>query len=65
VAPGKLAKTHVYGYLLATVSAAGSNKTDPIHFEFREVPEQAASAEVIQRFGPDLVHRCFQDNSRD
>lgn len=65
VAPGKLARTHVYGYLLATVSASGSNKADPIHFEFREVPEQATSADVIQRFGPDLVHRCFQDNARD
>jgi hypothetical protein len=41
-AQAKLAKTHVYGYLLATVSAPGADDQNPIHFEFQEVAEAAA-----------------------
>jgi hypothetical protein len=58
----KFARTHVYGYLLATVSAPGVDEQDPIHFAFEEVTEGAVSAEISERFGPELVHFCYQDN---
>jgi hypothetical protein len=61
----KLARTRVYGYLLATVSPARPNDQDPIHFEFREVTEGAVPAGVAQRFGPELMRFCYQENARD
>jgi hypothetical protein len=54
----------VYGYLLATVSPPGTKDADPIHFEFRELTEAAVPPAVRQRFGPELVHLCYQDNPR-
>jgi hypothetical protein len=64
-AQAKLARTHVYGYLLATVSATGRHKADPIRFEFREVSERETPADVTQRFGAEFVHRCYQENAKD
>lgn len=57
----KPAKTNVYGYLLATVSNA---KTDPVHFEFRQLAESDVPADVVNRFTPELVHSCWVDNSQ-
>jgi hypothetical protein len=59
-----LARTHVYGYLLAAVSPPGAKDADPIHFEFRELTEAAVPPAVRQRFGPELVHLCYQENPR-
>jgi hypothetical protein len=64
-AQAKLAKTHVYGYLLATVSAPGADDQNPIHFEFQEVREAAAPADIVQRFGSDFLHRCYQENAQN
>jgi hypothetical protein len=64
-AQAKLAKTHVYGYLLATVSAPGADDHNPIHFEFQEVTEAAAPTDIVQRFGSDLLHRCYQENAQN
>jgi hypothetical protein len=64
-AQAKLAKTHVYGYLLATVSAPGADGHDPIHFEFREMTEGAVPVDIAQRFGEDFVHRCYQENAQN
>jgi len=61
----KFARTHVYGYLLATVSPAGADKKNPIHFEFQEVTEGAVGADIVERFGADLVHRCYQENAQN
>lgn len=55
----KAAKTHVYGYLLGTVT---SSKTDPIHFEFHELKESDLPADVVTRFSEALVHECWVDN---
>ncbi len=60
----KFAKTHVYGYLLATVSPRGVRADDPIRFEFREVTETSTPADVVERYGSDLVHRCYQENAQ-
>jgi hypothetical protein len=60
----KFARTHVYGYLLATVNAE-ADRDDPIHFEFREVSQAAVPAGLVQRFGGDLVDRCYQDNAQN
>jgi hypothetical protein len=54
---GVFAKTAVYGYLLAEVSAAG--KTD---FKFREVARADVPAEVVAKFGEKLVDECFAKN---
>lgn len=61
----KLAKTHVYGYLLATVNAAGANSQSPIHFEFREVTEGSVPVDIAQRFGTDFLRRCYQENAQN
>jgi Calcineurin-like phosphoesterase len=61
----KLAKSHVYGYLLAKVSAPGEDVKDPIHFKFQEVTEAMVRPEVIQRFSADFVHHCYQDNAQN
>jgi hypothetical protein len=61
----KFARTHVYGYLLATVSAAGADRQNPIHFEFPEATEAAVPADLVARFGSEIVHHCYQDNSQD
>lgn len=58
----KFARTHVYGYLLATVQPRGANDRDPIGFEFREVGEAAVPAAVSARFGEALVRQCYQQN---
>jgi hypothetical protein len=60
----RFAKTHVYGYLLATVSARGSDPQDPIRFEFQAVTEDQTPADVVARYGRDLVHRCHQENAQ-
>ncbi len=53
------AKTHVYGYLLATVGSSGEN---PVHFDFRELSETDVPPEVVTRFTPQLVHSCWTGN---
>ena len=63
-AAAHFARTQVYGYLLATVSAAGSQAEDPIRFEFREVTEAVVPPSVIERFGREFVHQCYQGNFR-
>ena len=62
VPPGRLARTHVYGYLLATVHARGASDRDPIGFEFRELDEAAVPQAVRERFGTALVRQCFEQN---
>ncbi len=61
----RFARTRVYGYLLASVSPAGKRPDDPIQFSFQEVTESDATAEVLQRFGSDFVHRCHEGNSQN
>lgn len=58
------AKTHVYGYLLATVSPHGTRTDDPIQFQFQEIAETATPPEILARYGSDLVHRCFEENAQ-
>ena len=53
------AKTCVYGYMVATVSAA---EDDPVHFEFKELNESDVPTEVVNRFGKEFVHACWVAN---
>jgi hypothetical protein len=53
----KVAKTNVYGYLLATVTADHT-----IDFKFHELQEKEIPPEVVSRFSPDFVHQCFIAN---
>jgi hypothetical protein len=64
-ARAKFARTHVYGYLLATVSPGGADIKNPIHFGFQEVTEGALAADIVDRFGAELVHRCYRENARN
>ena len=61
----KFAKSHVYGYLLATVGAPGTTRQDPIRFEFQEVTEAMTPPDVVERYGAEFVHRCHQDNAQN
>jgi len=53
----KVAKTNVYGYLLATVSP---DRT--IDFHFHELEEKDIPPDVVTRFSHDFVHQCFIAN---
>ncbi len=55
----KAAKTHVYGYLLATVT---SSKEEPVRFDFHELKESDVPPDVISRFTPAFVHECWVGN---
>jgi Calcineurin-like phosphoesterase len=60
----KFAKTHVYGYLLGTVSPRSTHTDDPVQFSFQELSETDTPPEVLQRYGSDLVRSCYQENAR-
>ena len=62
VPQGRFARTHVYGYLLATVHSAAARAREPIEFEFREVTAAAVPQGVSERFGPELVKQCYEQN---
>jgi hypothetical protein len=61
-AQGGFARTHVYGYLLATVHPATAKDRDPIEFEFREVTAADVPRAVSERFGAALVKECYEGN---
>lgn len=54
------AKTHVYGYLLATV-----HKDGMIDFDFHDLEQKDVPTDVSSRFGVDFVNFCFNENSDD
>lgn len=61
----KFARTHVYGYLLGSVSPPGVHTEDPVQFSFREVAEQDTPADVVKRFGTEFVHACHAGNAQE
>ena len=52
-----LAKTDVYGYLLATVQANGS-----MDFAFHEIAKGDVPADVVHRYSQATVDQCFDEN---
>jgi hypothetical protein len=58
----KVAKTNVYGYLLGTVNAVGS-EAGSIQFDFRQLEEKDIPAAIVHGFSQDFVHWCFVDNT--
>ncbi len=56
-AGSEVARTDVYGYLLATVSAEGH-----VTFHFNEVTEADVPAPMRARYGNSLVRQCFAEN---
>jgi len=52
-----IAKTDVYGYVLATVAPDG-----PISFELRPVEEKEVPQSVREEFGAAQVRWCFAQN---
>ncbi len=57
-----IARTNVYGYMLATVNPPGQ-PTGSIKFDFREMKPADVPTDVQTKFGPDLVKWCFEKNS--
>ena len=56
-AAATIAKTNVYGYLLATVAAGGS-----MTFEFKQIEKTAVPDSVIKEFSQQQVDWCFEQN---
>jgi hypothetical protein len=56
LAPEK-AQTDVYGYLIATVDAAGA-----VTFDFRRIDRASVPQDVVTRYGAELVDWCFDQN---
>ena len=54
----KVAKTNVYGSLVATVHAGGE-----IKFEFKKIDEADTPPAVTARYGKEFVHWCFVNNT--
>lgn len=54
-----IARTNVYGSLLATVQPNGENS-----FEFKELQEKDIPEAVTARYGKDFVHWCFSENTQ-
>jgi len=57
-----IAKTNVYGYMLATVNPPGQ-PVGSIKFDFHEVKEPDVPADVRAKFGVDLINWCFEKNT--
>ncbi len=57
--PEKLARSHVYGYLLGTVHPRGTRDDDPVEFEFREANESVVPGAIVERFGAQFVRQCY------
>ena len=55
----KAAREHVYGYLLATVTAS---KENPITFEFKLLAESDVPPLVITKYTAGFVHDCWVNN---
>ena len=53
----KLARTDVYGYLLATVAEDGT-----ITFQFKDIKEDDVPASVVNEFSREQVNWCFEQN---
>lgn len=54
----RIAKTNVYGYLLATATLDGE-----IRFEFQRLSEKDIPQSVVDRYTSGFVHWCFAENS--
>jgi hypothetical protein len=57
----RIAKTNVYGYLLATVNPGQAPGI--IQFEFKEIKEQDVPQSVVHGFTHEFVHWCFVHNT--
>jgi Calcineurin-like phosphoesterase len=55
------AVTNVYGYVLGTVNPPGSGPGS-ISFEFYQVKESDVPRAVVDKFTPELIHWCFEEN---
>jgi len=59
----KVAKTNVYGYMVATVNPEGE-PPGTSKFKVEELKEDSIPADVLQRFTKPFVHECFEGNRR-
>ncbi len=57
-----IARTNVYGYMLATVNPPGQ-PIGSIKFDFREMKPADVPPDVQTKFGAELVKWCFEKNS--
>ncbi len=60
--PAPVAKTNVYGYLLATVDPAAASP-GTIQFQFKELKQEDVPQLVVGAYSEQFVHWCFVDNT--
>jgi Calcineurin-like phosphoesterase len=53
--------TNVYGYVMGTVNPQGSSE-GTISFKYYQVKESDVPRAVVDKFTPDLVNWCFEEN---
>jgi hypothetical protein len=62
--PGaSVAMTNVYGYVLGTVNPPGSPE-GTISFKYYEVKRSDVPSAVVNKFTPELVNWCFEENRK-
>jgi hypothetical protein len=54
----RIAKTDIYGYLLATVAPDGT-----ISFTFKDIKQSDVPESVVKEFSPEQVKWCFEQNT--
>jgi hypothetical protein len=59
----RIAKTNVYGYLLATVNPPGQ-PMGAIRLDFQQIDEKQVPPDIVGRFTEPFVHECFSGNRR-
>jgi len=59
----QIAKTNVYGYLLATVNPPGQ-PAGTIQFDFQQIDERQIPSDIMDRFTERFVEQCFSGNRR-
>jgi len=59
----RIARTNVYGYLLATVNPAGQ-PLGTIQFDFQQIDEKQIPPDIVDRFLQPFVDECFSGNRR-
>jgi hypothetical protein len=52
-------REHIYGYLTGHVT---QDKTDPIHFTFKQLEETDVPADTVTKFSSAFVHECWTGN---
>jgi len=59
----KMARTNVYGYLLATVNPPGQ-PLETVQFDFQQIDQAQIPPDIVDRFTEPFIEQCFSGNRR-